>query len=979
MHAFTANLLMLLKRYIDGNPVVCVFPSTSGETGTVYQQICESLGLSTIISEQPFNIISTLIQSSRNCKIRSTIILAATVDNLQLLSLLDESNPLVRALVFQKAGTFQLVTLDTLSRYLNVNSIKPIQLIDAMALVQAELISSVQMAVKLVTVFDSLENIVDLAWKKHLDSPSAMSPHVASRIVDFHQFNDLLAFKHLRVTPRNSIDPRGITWKSLQRLPVDIDGIYQVIPMFKNILGDSLLERMLKSADDVKNMGSRTRRAFLKSSERTPMLSNLDLVNNNKRAVNTNPTRREIEQFMSSVSSNRIFIVPLFCSDEAESDPRTCLKTDLRLKSLIISKDVNNAILIHLFPSSTSSKPIADCVRRVLCDEDIEKRGWFLKQVCKCLYVQYDIHLNGTLFDLHVACHVLHAGNDHLHGNDMNISIYYLGENNPISDFLTTSKSPVFTTALFTSPSPMQPLQIEQEQYFRIVNHAVVLGQLINEHVHQRNLQYTMFEVEIPLISVLADMEISGVPINYNALRRLHDTLRRERISLRVQLNRLIWQEQHTRTMTATPIKTTATREKQKKTMTKTSERLNLSSSKDIKKMLFGDRKRMRLNKEALKKIANDGCNNNDPDDVSYTHIQRGFARFYLRYKQITQVLQGSTLPLLKHLQVSRSSPAPADTTATGTLDENDSGDVRVQCELIQMASYSGRISTRNPNLQCLSTSHGVRHLISVRGCDCFLRPTTTAGTGRTRTRRRKILSADYSQIELRIIASLSQDDRLCAVLNQQVDVHRRMAALLYRIKVESSVTAVQRQTAKQLVYSILYGASALGIARQVGASIGEAQRLMNEFFRLFPKVQKFIHETVELASATGYVTTVTGRRIMTDVNKVARNTSVIMNMPIQATQADMIKLAMTRIHARFQKYQSQREADQAKSNCRLILQLHDELVFEVGEDDVDDVTKIVLDSMIQALPLSGVQIAVKIGVGDTWQEASESAQLRVV
>lgn len=396
--------------------------------------------------------------------------------------------------------------------------------------------------------------------------------------------------------------------------------------------------------------------------------------------------------------------------------------------------------------------------------------------------------------------------------------------------------------------------------------------------------------------------------------------------------------------------------------------------------MLFGDRKKTSLNKEVLNKIANDERNSNDPYDVSYTDFQRQFARFYLRYKQITQVLQGSTLPLLKHLKVFRCSvPVLADhATATGTLDENDNADVRVQCEFIQMASYSGRISTRNPNLQCLSTSHGVRHLISVRGCGGILRPITTETSARM-TRRRKILAADYSQIELRIIASLSQDERLCAVLNQQVDVHRRIAALLYRVKVESSVTTVQRQKAKQVVYSILYGASALGIARQVGVSMGEARRLRNEFFRLFPNVDKFIHETVELGSTTGYVTTVTGRRIMTNVNKIESNKSVIMNMPIQATQADMIKLAMTRIHTRLQQHQSQREANQAKSDCRLILQLHDELVFEVGEDEVEDVTKIVLDSMIQALPLNGVQIAVKIGVGDTWQEASESAQLRVV
>lgn len=974
MHAFTANLLILLKRYIDGHPVVCVFPSTSGETGTVYQQICESLGLSTITSEQPFNIISTLIQSSRNCKIRSTIILAATVDNLQLLSLLDESDPLVRALVFQKAGTFQLVTLDTLSKYLNVDSIKPMQLIDAMALVQAQLMSSVQMAVKLVTVFDSLENIIDLAWKKHLDSPSAMSPHVASRIVDFHQFNDLLTFKYLRVTPRNNLDLRRITWESLQRLPVDIDGIYQVIPMFKKILGDSLLERMLKSADDVRTMGSRARRTFLKSSEHTPLLSNLNLVNNGKCAINTNPTRRQIEQFMSSLSSTRIFIVPLFCNDEAEDDRGICLKTDLRLKSLIICKDVSNAILIQLFPSSASSQPIADCVRRVLVDGDIEKRGWFLKQVYKCLYVQHDIHLNGTLFDLHVACHVLHAGNDHLHGNDINISTYYLGENNPIGNFLTTSKSLMFTTSLFTSPSPTQRLQVEQEKYFRIVNHAVVLGQLINEHVHQRNLQTAMFEVEAPLISVLAHMEISGVPIDYNALRRVHDELRRERMSLRVQLNKLMRQELHRRAMT-TETKTRPTTTIWKP---KTNEQLNVSSTKDIKRMLFGYRKRVSLNKEVLKRIANDDSNSKDLRD-GYTDIQRQFARFYLRYKQITQVLQGSTLPLLKHLKVSRSSPTPADhTTVVDTLDQKHSGDVRVQCEFIQMASYTGRISTRNPNLQCLSTSHGVRHLISVRGCGCLLRPTTTGNAVTKATRRRKILTADYSQIELRIIASLSQDDQLCALLNQQVDVHRRMAAFLYRVKLESSVTVVQRQTAKQLVYSILYGASVHGIAKQIGVPYAEANRMVHEFFRLFPKVQNFIHMTVELASTTGYVTTVTGRRIMTNVNKVARNMPVIMNMPIQATQADMIKLAMTRIH-KFQQYRSQPEVDQAKLDCRLILQLHDELVFEVAEDDVEDLIRLVLDSMIQALPLSGVQIAVKIGVGDTWQEASESAQLRVV
>ena len=226
------------------------------------------------------------------------------------------------------------------------------------------------------------------------------------------------------------------------------------------------------------------------------------------------------------------------------------------------------------------------------------------------------------------------------------------------------------------------------------------------------------------------------------------------------------------------------------------------------------------------------------------------------------------------------------------------------------------------------------------------------------------LISADYSQIELRVLAHLSGDDMLMQSFAKGEDIHRRTASEVFHVPMEE-VTAEQRRTAKAVNFGIIYGQTDYGLSRELGISRREAQAYIDLYFSRYPLVQTFIHDTIEQARAQGYVTTMMGRRrYIKDINSRNRNLRqfaerTAVNSPIQGTAADIIKLAM--IHC-------DKAIEDNRLDAKMLLQVHDELIFEVSREDALGLSLVVRKCMEDALKLN-VPLKVDLKAGFNWQE----------
>lgn len=268
-----------------------------------------------------------------------------------------------------------------------------------------------------------------------------------------------------------------------------------------------------------------------------------------------------------------------------------------------------------------------------------------------------------------------------------------------------------------------------------------------------------------------------------------------------------------------------------------------------------------------------------------------------------------------------------------------------------QTVTATGRLSSSNPNLQNIPirTERGkeIRRAFVARDADHLL------------------LAADYSQIELRIIASLAQDRHMIEAFANHYDIHAATAAKIYKLPMEE-VTKDLRRNAKSVNFGIVYGISAFGLGEQLGIPRKEAAALIDEYFSQYPDIKNYIDTNIQSAREHGYAQTLLGRRrYLPDIN--SRNASArsfaernAVNMPIQGTSADMIKIAMIRIHDEFCK---------RNLKTKMILQVHDELVFDCLRGEEAEVRSIVEEAMVSALPLS-IPVEVGIDVGDNWLAA---------
>jgi DNA polymerase I len=270
----------------------------------------------------------------------------------------------------------------------------------------------------------------------------------------------------------------------------------------------------------------------------------------------------------------------------------------------------------------------------------------------------------------------------------------------------------------------------------------------------------------------------------------------------------------------------------------------------------------------------------------------------------------------------------------------------RFHTSLKQTGTSTGRLSSSEPNLQNIpvKTQEGKR-----------IREAFVPEKGFI------LLSGDYSQIELRLLAHFSEDDSLISAFVTEGDIHSGTAAEIFNVY-EDQVSDEMRRTAKAINFGIMYGMGPLGLARRIGISITEATDFIERYFKRYGKVKSYQEQSIREAERRGYAVTILGRlrQIPELKNRVKRGFGerAAINTPIQGSAADIIKLAMIRIHDQIRGFKS-----------RMVLQIHDELLFEIHESEIDEVREMIKREMEGALKLI-VTLRVEIGMGKNWAEA---------
>jgi DNA polymerase-1 len=275
----------------------------------------------------------------------------------------------------------------------------------------------------------------------------------------------------------------------------------------------------------------------------------------------------------------------------------------------------------------------------------------------------------------------------------------------------------------------------------------------------------------------------------------------------------------------------------------------------------------------------------------------------------------------------------------------------RVHTDYMQAVAATGRLASNNPNLQNIPirTERGreVRKSFIPRNKDYVL------------------LAADYSQIELRIIAALSQEETMIQAFKDGEDIHASTAAKVFNIPLDE-VTREQRGNAKTVNFGIIYGVSAFGLSNQTDLSRSEAKELIETYYQTYPKLRSYMSEQVEFARENGYVQTVLGRRrylkAINGSNAIVRGAAErnAVNAPIQGSAADIIKIAMINIH---------RKLSEGNYKSKMLLQVHDELVFDIYRPELEEL-KILIKSEMEGAYKLAVPLDVEIGIGENWLEA---------
>tara|TARA_B110000027_G_scaffold126577_1_gene145090 strand:+ start:489 stop:3314 length:2826 start_codon:yes stop_codon:yes gene_type:complete len=554
------------------------------------------------------------------------------------------------------------------------------------------------------------------------------------------------------------------------------------------------------------------------------------------------------------------------------------------LVGLAFSWEAHKGFYISLPEDQEETSEILSELKAFFHHEGIEKVGQNLKYDLKVLH-RYGIEVKGPCFDTMLAHYLINP--------DMRHNLSVLSET-------YLNYTPIAIEALIGKGKQkitMREVDLEQQVAYAVEDADLCfqLAQQFKTELAAAGNESLFIDMEVPLLRVLAGMELEGINLDVAFLNTLSVTLDKDIL----QLENDIYEA--------------------------AGETFNIASPKQLGDILFG---KMHLAEKPKK--TKTGQYSTAEDVLSYLAKEHKIIADVIAYRGLAKLK--STYVDALPLQVS---------AQTG----------RVHTDYMQTVAATGRLSSNNPNLQNIPirTERGKQ----IR--KAFI----------PRDQEHILLAADYSQIELRIIAALSQEDNMIAAFKEGADIHASTAAKVFNVPLES-VSREQRSHAKTVNFGIIYGVSAFGLSNQTDLSRAESKALIDTYYESYPKLKAYMNSQVNFARENGYVETVLGRRrYLKDIN--ANNAIVrgaaernAVNAPIQGSAADIIKLAMIAV---------QKALDSQKLRTKMLLQVHDELVFDVYKPELEQVKELVKSAMENAFTLS-VPLDVDLGVGENWLEA---------
>jgi DNA polymerase-1 len=504
-------------------------------------------------------------------------------------------------------------------------------------------------------------------------------------------------------------------------------------------------------------------------------------------------------------------------------------------------------------------------LRDILSNPEIKKIGHNLKELKVSLSSSRKIKLEGLCFDTMIAAYLLNPSRSGFNLSDLDWDYF--------KETFDEQNMPLDAVCYLISR----------------------LRPVLQKELYEKGLDSLFFNLEMPLVGVLADMESTGVTLDLELLRSLSVKVQEELIGLVEKIYQL------------------------------SGGQFNINSPKQLRNILFD-----RLKLPAIKKTKSGPST--DEEVLNNLAQKHPLPKILLEYRKLNKI-KTTYIDAIPQL---------VDPTTN-----------RVHALFNQTGTQTGRLSSSNPNLQNLPIRTEIGRQI---------RKAIIASEKHT-----ILVSFDYSQIELRILAHLSSDPELIEAFKNNQDIHAATASLIYGVD-QKDVSDQMREVAKRINFGIIYGLSSYGLSRDLGISQEEAGSFIDEYFLRYPKVRDYIQEQIQRARNDGYVSTILGRRrYIPEINN--KNSGIrqfaerqAMNTPIQGSAADLIKQAMIEIH---------RDIVKSGLNSRLILQIHDELLFEVPESESDLLIRLVRRKMEGCFTF-GVPIRVVVKKGKNWLDMEE-------
>jgi len=555
------------------------------------------------------------------------------------------------------------------------------------------------------------------------------------------------------------------------------------------------------------------------------------------------------------------------------------------LVGIAFSWEVSKGFYMPFPENRDEAQELIELLRPFFESESIEKIGQNLKYDIKVL-AKYNIEVKGKLFDTMIAHYLINP--DMRHNMDVLAETYL-------------NYTPISITELIGKKGKnqlsMREVALDKQTEYAVEDADITLQ--LKEHFEKElgeaNTQKLFDEIEIPLIQVLAAMELEGINLDTKFLNSLSEALNKDIATLETKIYEAAGEE------------------------------FNIASPKQMGIILF---EKMKLVDKPKK--TKTGQYKTSEDILSYLAKDHEIIRNILEYRGLAKLKSTYVDALPQQVEPS-----------TG----------RVHTDYMQTVAATGRLSSNNPNLQNIPirTERGRQ----VR--KAFI----------PRDENYTLLAADYSQIELRVIAALSEEETMINAFKNGEDIHASTASKVFNVPL-NEVTREQRSNAKTVNFGIIYGVSAFGLSNQTDLNRTEAKELIDTYYETYPKLKAYISKQVDFARDNGYVETVLGRRrYLKDIN--SRNAVVrgaaernAVNAPIQGSAADIIKIAMIRIHEKLQ------EGDY---KTKMLLQVHDELVFDVYKSELETIKSLVKTEMENAYKLK-VPLDVDLDIGSNWLEA---------